>query len=505
MNKLIKGIAVTGACAVLLTAGEGCRKQLDVNTNPNITTTITPELLLPSAEVNLAVAMGVDIQTTGSFWAEYWTQAPSSSQYKDLEQYQPTGSEFDREWAQFYSGALEDLKKMAQAAQAVNKPQYIAISKLLTAYTFQVITDGWGDVPFTEALRGETSEGEILNPKFDPQALIYDSLIAMTDQGLALINTADTRRPGTDDLIFGGNMANWRKFGNTLKLKLYIRLSEVNQSKAQSGVTALMAGGPGLFLGAADNAMVTFVSTSGNRNPLSGEITALNYTQNQVASATSVDSLNRNNDPRVGVFFDPAYDAICNEKGYIGLRQGDYNASASTLVSAPGPTTGANGNFSCNSNYSAARRAPVRLLMGYESLFLQSEGAARYSAGTATADSLFRAGVRASFVHLSLTAAQANSYIAAAYWGKFPATGTVPQKVRHIITQKWFSMTGLQGFEAWTESRRTGYPDFLVPSVNSFLGNKLPARFPYPNTELTRNSKFPGQKQVIDRVYWDIN
>lgn len=504
MNTFVKAVAFTGFVTAL-SLSIGCRKQLDVNTNPNIATEVSPDLLLPSAEVNLAVAMGVDIQTTGSFWAEYWTQSPSASQYKDLEQYQPTGSDFDREWAQFYSGTLEDLKKMNQIAAATQRPQYVAVGKLLMAYTFQVITDAWGDVPFTEALRGEVSEGQILNPRYDQQAMIYDSLISMTNEALSMISLTDTRKPGTDDLIFRGNMTSWRRFGNTLKLKLYLRLSEVNPTKARAGLTATLAAGN--FLTAAENAQLTFVSTSGNRNPLSGEITALSYTQNQVASATAIDSLNRNNDPRTGVFYDQAYDAICNEYGYVGLRQGDYNQSPSLLLSAPGPTTGANGNFSCNSNYLAARTAPVRFLMGYESLFLQAEAVARTGTPSngAGADSLFGAAIRANFVHLGLTSAAANSYIASSYWGRYPVGSAVQDQIRHIITQKWFSMTGLQGFEAWTEFRRTGYPSFLVPSVNSFLGNNFPKRFPYPNTELTRNSNFPGQRQVSQPVYWDVN
>lgn len=503
--KYIKTIFYSGLILSAIGLSTGCRKYLDVNSNPNIATTTNPELLLPSAQVQIAVAMGVDLHTNGNFWSQYWTQSPSASQYKDLDQYQPTGNDYDREWAQFYSGALMDLKKLQQIAIQQQKPQYVAIAKLMTAYTFQVITDVWGDVPFTDALKGEISSGVVLSPKYDRQAMIYDSLLAMTDEGLALINTADTKKPTTDDLIFGGNMTTWRKFGNTLKLKLYMRLSEVNPAKAKAGIEALVNGN-NLFLGAAENAQVNFYSTSGNRNPLAGEITALNYTQNQVASATAIENLMANDDPRIDVFYEPAFDGICNDLGYIGLKQGDYNASASLRISAPGPITGGNADVSCTVSAVAARRAPVRLLMGYESLFLQAEAAARgYTTSGAPADSLFRSAVRANFVYLGLTAAAANTYMAGSTWGSYPTSGSVADQVKQIITQKWFSMTGIQGLEAWTEQRRTGYPNFFKPSVNSFLGNDFPVRFPYPNTELTRNSNFPGQKRVTEKVYWDVN
>lgn len=503
--KYTKVMIWSGLMLWMIATTTGCRKYLDVNTNPNITTTTNPELLLPSAQVGIAVALGVDLHTNGNFWSQYWTQSPAASQYKGLDQYQPTGSDYDREWAQFYSGALMDLKKLQQIADEQKKPQYTAIAKLLTAYAFQVITDVWGDIPFTDALKGETSAGVVLNPKYDRQVIIYDSLIAMTNEGLALINTSDTRKPTTDDVIFGGNMNSWRKFGNTLKLKLYMRLSEVNPSKAQAGIAALM-NGTTLFLDSTDNAQVAFYSTSGNRNPLAGEITALNFTQNQVASATAIDSLKANRDPRLAVFYETAFDAICNDLGYIGLRQGNYNASASLRISSPGPITGGNADVNCSGSATAARRAPVRFLMGYESLFLQAEAAARnYGTTGASAEDLFKRAIRANFNYLGLTAAAANAYMAGSPWGRYPGSGPVAAQVKQIITQKWFSMTGIQGLEAWTEQRHTGYPDFFKPSVNSFLGNELPARFPYPNTELTRNASFPGQKRIAEKVYWDVN
>ena len=81
----------------------------------------------------------------------------------------------------------------------------------------------------------------------------------------------------------------------------------------------------------------------------------------------------------------------------------------------------------------------------------------------------------------------------------------LPDKIRHIVTQKWFSMCGNQGFEAWTEWRRTGYPDFLIISVNSLIGTQRPARFLYPTDEINLNSNFPGLQTVEKRVWWDVN
>ena len=92
-----------------------------------------------------------------------------------------------------------------------------------------------------------------------------------------------------------------------------------------------------------------------------------------------------------------------------------------------------------------------------------------------------------------------------ANWGLYPTGGSETDKIRHIVTQKWFSMCGNQGFEAWTEQRRTGYPDFLIQSVNSLIGSKRPARFVYPTEEINLNANFPGLKSVDQKVWWDVN
>ncbi len=95
--------------------------------------------------------------------------------------------------------------------------------------------------------------------------------------------------------------------------------------------------------------------------------------------------------------------------------------------------------------------------------------------------------------------------LAPGYWAVYPSTGTVAEKVRHIITQKWFAMCGNQGFEAWTEWRRTGYPDFLVHPVNSLIGSNRPLRFLYPTSETTTNGNFPstGLLPLTSSVWWD--
>src|SRR5690606_29060586 len=142
-----------------------------------------------------------------------------------------------------YNGALADFREMERIAAENNQTQYVAISKIMQAYTYQIITDAWGDIPFNEALSGQNTGGETLAPRFDAQEVVYDGIIQLIQDGQAMIDPGDAGHPSGDDLVYGGDMDLWNKFANTLLLRVYLRLSEVAPGKAQSGIAALYASG----------------------------------------------------------------------------------------------------------------------------------------------------------------------------------------------------------------------------------------------------------------------
>ena len=153
--------------------------------------------------------------------------------------------------------------------------------------------------------------------------------------------------------------------------------------------------------------------------------------------------------------------------------------------------------------HAIAAIAPVKFISAAESYFLQAEAVARTWA-PGDVDALFKAGIKASFDALGVPAADYNTYVATAPDAQLPAD--MAGRIRVIITQKYYAMNGFQGFEAWTEWRRTGHPNILVKSQASALGtNELPARLLYPDTEITRNANFPGLKLITDKVWWDKN
>jgi hypothetical protein len=474
------------ACMALITV-TGCKKFLDVNESPNAPKTATEDLLLPSSQLAIGLSLGTALNINGSFYAQYWTQSPSSSQYKTIDQYQTTPTDFSRAWATLYNDALQDIEVLRQSKFS----NYVAIALLEKAYAFQLLTDAFGDVPLKEAFGGSTN----LSPHFDTQQEVYDSIIAWTKRGIVMTSVSTTNYPGADDLVFGGGaagMANWKQFGNTLLLKAYLRLSEVDPAKARAGVQALYATNPSFLT---KDAKISYFTVGGNQNPLYSEGVGLGRTANLVASSTAVNAMTANNDPRLKLLY------TTNTAGnVVSIPQGSFATQSSVTPSLPAAITG--GRFSTSTGAVAAI-APVKFISATESYFLQAEAVARGWA-SGDVDALFKAGIKASFDALGLSAADYTTYIATASDAQLPSDLT--GRVKAIITQKYYAMNGFQGFEAWTEWRRTGYPDFLVKSQASTLGtNDLPARLLYPDTEITRNANFPGLKLITEKVWWDKN
>jgi hypothetical protein len=487
MKLKYRNTIVAAIAGVSLVAAPGCKKYLDVNTNPNASTTATDNLILPSTQAAIGMALGNNLQVFGSFYAQYWTQSPSSSQYRTIDQYAATSTNFDRVWGILYDNALADIKLLEQS----KFPNYQAIALIEKAYAYQLLTDAFGDVPLTDALQGNQN----LAPRYAPQAQVYDSIFAWTKRGIALTTVSTTNYPAADDMVFGGGaagMANWKRFGNTFLLRAYLRLSEVDPAKAQAGIQALYATNPQFLT---TDAKISYSTVGGNQNPLYAEGVGLGRTQNLVASSTAVNAMKANNDPRTNVLYTTVSGNV------VGIQQGSYATTPpTTAVSFPAPITG--GRFASATGATAAV-APVKLMSASESYFLQAEAVAR---GWATGDvnALFRSGVQASFTALGLTTAQADAYLLTAPDAQLPLD--MAGRIKTIITQKYYAMNGFQGFEAWTEWRRTGYPTFLVKSSASTLGtNELPARLLYPDTEITRNSNFPGLKLITEKVWWDKN
>lgn len=459
-----------------------CEKDfLDVNTDPNNPLESTPELTLSTGIGYTAYTMGNQFQIIGNFWAQHWTQSYGAGQFRDLDSYRIQSSTYDRPWQYLYSGALNDFKYVSEQSAVVDQPNHAAIADIMMAYLYQVLVDAYDQVPFTEALKGSAN----LNPKYDAGKDIYAALIPMIDGGIAKI--AEDRLPESGDLVYQGDMELWRKFANTLKLKIYLRQAYVaeNQSAVQAGVTGLLNNAE--FIEVGEDAEVPFVDQSLNRNPIFQTETTTFSAANIVASNTILDYLDTNNDPRLGAFFKPAT-AAPNAGNFVGLDQGITGTGViSPLLAA---------SFAKPSNAVAGPTAPVPFISAAESYFLQAEAELRFGS-FANAQARYEDGVNASFTYNNVS--RTGATIPA-----LSSTASLEENLEKIITQKWVAMSGRQGFEAWTELRRTGYPSFIQPSASSVLGsNLMPNRLLFSSSESLRNSNTPGIVDIQVPVWWD--
>lgn len=476
---------------LLFVLASSCKKTLDINEDPNNSTRASVDLVLPSAQVYTAYTMGSPYQVLGGIWGQYWTQGPTANQYNTYEQYVLTSSTFNRQWESLYSGPLADFKYIHDEGVSLGRKNYAAIGKIMQAYIFQYLTDLHGDIPFSEALDPNNT-----TPKFDKQEDVYNGLIKLVDEGLALIDVNSLDHPGDDDLIYGGDMDLWKRFANTLKLRIYLRQSYVRPAVAEAGIKAMYTAGA-QFLATGDDADIAFSTETFNRHPLFATNEALT-SNNILASNTAIEYLQATNDPRIGIFYQQATLAP-NAGNYAGIDQGNgknlTGALDAGMWSKPGPLVGG--------PKTGGGDAPVVLMSAAESYFLQAEAVAR-GWGSGNAGALYNLGISASFLYWNLTQAQANTYLGQATVA-YPTAGSLEQKLDAIITQKWVSMNGTQNLEAWTEWRRTGYPDIFEVSKTSNIGNVFPVRILYPDSEISRNPNTPPQKAVTDKVWWDVN
>ncbi|PRY13129.1 SusD-like starch-binding protein associating with outer membrane [Pontibacter ummariensis] len=482
----------------LLLATTACEDNfLDVNTNPNNSTVSTAKLTLPSAMRATATEVGEDLNILGNLWVGNWAQASDYLWYVSEEQYNLTANSYNDTWTNLYAGSLRDLQYVEKQAKESGNKNYVAIAKILQAYNYQLLADLWGDVPVKSALQG-TDE---ISPAYDSAEEVYKTVITLLDEGIASLDVA-AAKPGAEDIIFKGNMAQWKKFANTLKLRVYMRQSIAKPSVAEAGIKA-MAGAE--FLAAGEEVAVNpgFNNSSGKTNPLvanigyntTGSVTSGNRATR--ANEFAIEFLKTTSDPRVERLYTRVSATAAHNAGQLkgirnGVSPGDDNKSS--VVSGVGKAI-------IKPFAEAGYAQPIYLMTSSESLFLQAEAVQRgYLIGDAKA--LYEAGVKASFTLLGATGADA--YLEQDM--NLVGWEASANKVEAIITQKWIALNGINGIEAWNEFRRTGYPAGNPLSLTA-VTPKFPVRIPYVQTELASNAtNVPKLANIFDqRIFWDVD
>jgi hypothetical protein len=455
--------------------------------NPTI---VPAEFLFTNAQKALVDQMVNTSVNTNVFrlFVQQWTETT----YTDESNYDITTRTIpDNHWTIIYRDVLKDLKeskKVLETEVYVGSPQEIAdqnivrenkkaVIDIMIAYCYSILVDTFGDVPYTEALDIETYP----NPKYDDAETIYRDLITKLTAAVGSMNESYASFGGAD-LIYGGNVTNWKKFANSLRLKLAINMDDVDHAYATLEATAAVTAG--VITDNADNAALKYLSVQPNTNPLYVDIVASGR-DDFVPTSTIINKMNTLNDPRRSAFF--------TEKngGYIGGTPGDGNTFA---------------NFS---HIGSVLLDPTfeGLLMDYAEVeFLLAEAAARNIAVGGTAETHYTNAIQASLDYWNVSPLDAAVYLAQPSVLYTTAAGTWQQKIGE---QAYLGLYN-RGFEAWTSYRRLDFPLLTAP-VDAEIA-EVPKRYTYPAAEQTLNSSNNsaaaaaiGGDLMTTKLFWDVN
>lgn len=471
---LIAGLATLSLTAV------SCESDItSLNVDTKHPSTLPSETFFASSQYDLIERMvtpSVNSNITRLF-TQQWTQTT----YTDESNYDFVTRQINtNHWNIMYNDVLyglkltagkleEDAKGPVDAAELANKQ---AMTEIMAVYAWANIVDTYNNVPYSEALK-PSGAGSTLQPKYDDAKTIYVDLIKRLDAALAKINTG--KSGFTTDLIYGGNMGKWAKFGNSLKLRLGINLADVDPALAKATVESAAAKA---ILSNGDNALVSFPGGQ-FANPIN---LALAGRTDWVGADTLVNFLNANNDPRIKSYFEPLPDG-----NYVGGVYGSNNNYA---------------NFShVNETYVNNPNAKGDILDYAETAFILAEASARGFSVGGSASEWYTKAINASMQYWMVPTADATAYVAAhpydaANWKK------------SIGEQAWVAMYN-RGNAAWNFSRRLDFPKFKNPTNSATKG--VPTRMTYPAPEQSLNkvnweeaiTHLDKGDDAISHVFWD--
>lgn len=544
MKKMKTKYFVSILLILVLILFNSCEDYLDINDDPNNPTEVPVSQLLATVEVDLAGSMGASVGGLSGYTSamvHQMFQRGNTHQFYDL---QGTDFEVQTPWNIMYSRLLTDIRQIINLGtqdEGNEDWHYVGISQIIKAYTFSVLVDIWGDVPFSEANFGS----EVRMPEYDNGDNIYPQLFTLVDEGITNLQKTSNLSPGADDIIYQGNLSLWIKFARTLKLKMYNQIRLVQDVSAE--INALLADESQL-IGSGDDFEFPYGASLApmNRNPayqqeytpgaayfyinpyfyeiMTGQNTFFPVEGNPYSGIT---------DPRVPYYFynqlapgQAAENPVAYRNGdFVSVYMFSYNidpnegfdqASSQTIAGLypiGGRYDDGNGGIA---SFNGAGDTPQRMLTYFSRLYTQAELA--LVGITSQNDSLLLAqAIQASFDKVNEVAFTAGapaiaqgdieSYINSVM--SLYNSADNEGKLLHIMTQKWIASFGF-GIDAYNDYRRTGYPvlhDGNTDNIDITVRTReFPLSYPWKTNDLQVNENAPAQKNITTfNVFWDAN
>ncbi len=485
-------------------------EEINTNSVDPTSTSVDPVFLLNSAIINTSFSNAQLIYDMG---VVQQIVSPNSGVLTGANYNQDNRDVTDDHWVKYYENVIKntgDILGQLEQEGAPSRPNLKNITRLVKALTFMILTDEYGDIPYFEA--GKGIYDQIVLPKYDAQEAIYKDLIKEVREAVAGLNASAMVETG--EVMYAGDTGKWRRFGNSLLLRVGMHLSEVDPALAEEIVREAFAAG--VMRGNEDNYVVRH-----DNNYLNDNGALLNATEanNIYLVDTFVDYLLETEDPRLGAL------AIRYTNATSGPDQIQENGSTAAVDQIGMPMGYDNGTigavaenmglasfyaFSQIDRYRVVRQAaPMFIITHAQTQLLLAEAAVRGWVSGNPAD-YYNTGIRAHMelmvqyhVDSEIPAADINSYLTNNPFNPADA-------MQQIGTQYWVACF-LNGPEAFANFRRTGYP-ILTPNPypSQDITGDFINRLTYPNSEVATNTSNlneavsrMGTDDLNTKVWWD--
>jgi hypothetical protein len=457
-----------------------CNDQLDsINENPNATEHPNPAYLLTGVQkqgADLYWGLNSSFGSTLLF-VQHWAEI----QYTETDRYDFSNisDKIITLWNTGYATLITDLNTILDLPEEKANLNYKAAALTLRSWVFLLLTDAYGDIPYREV-------GKTLVPAYDAQKDVYTGLLSDLTEAAGQFDASHGSIAG--DVVYGGDIAKWRKFANSLKLRIALRIADRESALAQQTIAALHAAD---LISSNDETFKFVYTSSPQHNP---QAAAFDTRDDYRVSKTIVDKLKALSDPRLPVYAQLPSDPSVAD--YTGAANGLSNAEAQAQGLARTSLPGA---------YFLAPSAPAVIYSYAEALFNLAEAAARGYV-TGNAEAYYKQAVTASLRQFGITDATDID----AYLGQSAVQYNAANWKQSIGEQKWIAFFG-QGLDAFAEWRRLDYPQ-LTPGPATVLDRKFPVRFFYPGAEQSLNAKNrnaavarQGEDLLTTKLWFDVN
>ncbi|RYJ38296.1 RagB/SusD domain protein [Flavobacterium anhuiense] len=473
---MLKKLSYTILFALTLSS---CSDTLDdINKNPNATETpLAPYLLTGTLKQGADLYWG-DANNFNStlLFVQHWAKI----QYTEPDRYDVSNTSFTSLWNTGYATLITDLNTIIKFPDAQANSNYKGIALSLRSWTFLLLTDAYGSIPYKEA-------GQKVTPAYNTQKEVYTGLLEDLKQAQSLLNAANGSVTG--DLVYKGDIAKWKKFVNSLRLRIALRISDREPVLAKQAAIDATSDAAGLISSESETFKFTYTS-SPQQNPASAWFETRDDFR---ISKTMVDQLYALSDPRLPVFAQLPSDASVGKYvgGANGLSNSDANSQGFAKTSKPG-------------TYFLTSASPAVIASYSETLFNLAEAAARgYISGDA--EQYYKNAITASFIQFGVT----NPTTISTYLNQASVKYDASNYAKSIGTQKWIAFFG-QGLDAFTEWRRLDYP-VLTAGPATVLDGKIPSRLFYPGTEQSLNGASyqaavanQGKDLLTTKLWFDV-